>query len=87
MTTRRIRGSLGRAPVLSGSLRRSAPLLSPCERGRREGPADRGPRCELTPRAPYDAISLTLSKGAAGWPMQRDRGKCFLQMTPTRENR
>jgi hypothetical protein len=30
--------------------------------------------------APYDAIASTLPKGAARWPMQRDRGQCFIQV-------
>ena len=28
----------------------------------------------------YDAISSTLPKGSARWPMQRDSGKCFIQV-------
>jgi hypothetical protein len=28
----------------------------------------------------YDAIASTLPKGAARWPMQRDRDQCFLQL-------
>jgi hypothetical protein len=28
----------------------------------------------------YDAISLTLPKGSARWPMQRDRDQCFIQV-------
>ena len=28
----------------------------------------------------YDAIASTLPKGSARWPMQRDRGKCFIQV-------
>ena len=28
----------------------------------------------------YDAIALRLPKGSARWPMQRDRGKCFIQV-------
>jgi hypothetical protein len=28
----------------------------------------------------YDAIASTLPKGAARWPMQRDRGLCFIQV-------
>ena len=28
----------------------------------------------------YDAIASTLPKGAARWPMQRDRGQCFIQV-------
>ena len=28
----------------------------------------------------YDAIASTLSKGTARWPMQRDRGRCFIQV-------
>ena len=27
-----------------------------------------------------DAISSTLPKSAARWPMQRDRGQCFIQV-------
>jgi hypothetical protein len=27
-----------------------------------------------------DDIASTLPKGAAGWPMQRDRGQCFIQV-------
>jgi hypothetical protein len=30
--------------------------------------------------AVYDAIASTLLKGAARWPMQRDRGQCFIQV-------
>jgi hypothetical protein len=30
--------------------------------------------------AAYDAIASTLPKGAAGWPMERDRGQCFIQV-------
>ena len=30
--------------------------------------------------AAYDAIASTLPKGAARWPMQRDRGQCFIQV-------
>ena len=30
--------------------------------------------------AAYDAISLTLPKGSARWPMQRDRDQCFIQV-------
>jgi hypothetical protein len=30
--------------------------------------------------ASYDAIASTLPKGAARWPMQRDRGQCFIQV-------
>src|SRR5580704_342757 len=36
-------------------------------------------RVALTDAA-YDAIASTLPKGAARWPMQRDRGKCFIQV-------
>jgi hypothetical protein len=28
----------------------------------------------------YDAIASTLPKGSARWPMQRDRGQCFIQV-------
>ena len=28
----------------------------------------------------YDAISSTLPKGSARWPMQRDHGQCFIQV-------
>jgi len=35
-------------------------------------------RVVLTDEA-YDAIASTLPKGAARWPMQRDRGQCFIQ--------
>ena len=28
----------------------------------------------------YYAIASTLPKGAARWPMQRDRGQCFIQV-------
>ena len=28
----------------------------------------------------YDAIASTLPKGAARWPMQRDRDQCFIQV-------
>ena len=30
--------------------------------------------------AAYDAIATTLPKGVARWPMQRDRGQCFIQV-------
>jgi hypothetical protein len=30
--------------------------------------------------AAYDVIASTLPKGAARWPMQRDRGQCFIQV-------
>ena len=30
--------------------------------------------------ATYDAIASTLPKGSARWPMQRDRGQCFIQV-------
>ena len=30
--------------------------------------------------AAYDTISSTLPKGSARWPMQRDRGQCFIQV-------
>ena len=30
--------------------------------------------------AVYDVIASTLPKGAARWPMQRDRGQCFIQV-------
>ena len=30
--------------------------------------------------AAYDAIASTLPKGAARWPMQRDQGRCFIQV-------
>jgi hypothetical protein len=30
--------------------------------------------------AAYDAIASTLPKGAARWPMQRDRDQCFIQV-------
>jgi hypothetical protein len=33
-------------------------------------------RITLT-EATFDAIALTLPKGAAPWPMQRERGQCF----------
>jgi hypothetical protein len=36
-------------------------------------------RVALTDSA-YDAIASTLPKGAARWPMQRDRGQCFIQV-------
>jgi hypothetical protein len=36
-------------------------------------------RVALTDAA-YDAIASTLPKGAAWWPMQRDRGQCFIQV-------
>jgi hypothetical protein len=28
----------------------------------------------------YDAIASTLPKGASRWPMQCDRGQCFIQV-------
>ena len=28
----------------------------------------------------FDTIASTLPKGAARWPMQRDRGQCFIQV-------
>jgi hypothetical protein len=36
-------------------------------------------RVALTDAA-YDAIASTLPKSAARWPMQRDRGQCFIQV-------
>jgi hypothetical protein len=36
-------------------------------------------RVALTDAA-YDAIASTLPKGVARWPMQRDRGQCFVQV-------
>jgi hypothetical protein len=30
--------------------------------------------------AAYDAIASTLPKGAARWPMQRERDQCFIQV-------
>ena len=42
-----------------------------------------GPQRRLrraTKCAAYDAIASTLPKGAARWPMQRDRGQCFIQV-------
>ena len=36
-------------------------------------------RVALTDAA-YDAVASTLPKGAARWPMQRDRGQCFIQV-------
>jgi hypothetical protein len=36
-------------------------------------------RVVLTDEA-YDAIASTLPKGAARWPMQRERGQCFIQV-------
>jgi hypothetical protein len=30
--------------------------------------------------AAYDVIASTLPKGAARWPMQRDKGQCFIQV-------
>ena len=36
-------------------------------------------RVVLTDEA-YDTIASTLPKGAARWPMQRDRGQCFIQV-------
>ena len=36
-------------------------------------------RIALT-EATFDAIASTLPKGAARWPMQRERGKCFIQV-------
>ena len=28
----------------------------------------------------YETIASTLPKGSARWPMQRDRGQCFIQV-------
>ena len=36
-------------------------------------------RVALTDAA-YDAIASSLPKGAALWPVQRDRGLCFIQV-------
>jgi hypothetical protein len=36
-------------------------------------------RVALTDAA-YDVIASTLPKGAARWPMERDRGQCFIQV-------
>jgi hypothetical protein len=30
--------------------------------------------------AAYETIASTLPKGAARWPMQRERGQCFIQV-------
>jgi hypothetical protein len=30
--------------------------------------------------AAYDSIASTLPKGSGRWPMQRDRGRCFIQV-------
>ena len=30
--------------------------------------------------SPSDAIASTMPKGSARWPMQRERGKCFIQV-------
>jgi hypothetical protein len=30
--------------------------------------------------AAYEMIASTLPKGSARWPMQRDRGQCFIQV-------
>jgi hypothetical protein len=43
-------------------------------------------RVVLTDEA-YDAIASTLPKGAARWPMQRDRGQCFIQVEAAMVNR
>jgi hypothetical protein len=40
---------------------------------------EEGFRVVLTDAA-YDAIASTLPKGAARWPMQRDRDQCFIQI-------
>jgi hypothetical protein len=49
----------------------------------RAAPTCRGPldliRVALTDAA-YDAIASTLPRGAARWPMQRDRDQCFIQV-------
>jgi hypothetical protein len=34
----------------------------------------------VLPDEACDAIASTLLKGAARWPMQRDRGQCFIQI-------
>ena len=42
-----------------------------------------GPQQRLrhtTKCAAYRAVASTLPKGAARWPMQRDRGQCFIQV-------
>ncbi len=36
-------------------------------------------RIALT-KAAYDAIASTLPKGAARWPMQRERDQCYIQV-------
>jgi len=36
-------------------------------------------RIALT-KAAYDAVASTLPKGAARWPMQRERDQCFIQV-------
>ncbi len=36
-------------------------------------------RIALT-KAAYDAIASTLPKGAARWPMRRERDQCFIQV-------
>ena len=43
--------------------------------------------CVVLTDAAYDAIASSLSKGAARWPMQRDRGQCFVQVERAVVNR
>jgi hypothetical protein len=45
-----------------------------------DGIALRSPSTRVNRVGVYDAIASTLPKGAARWPMQRDRGQCFIQV-------
>ena len=45
-----------------------------------DGELRRTSKLPLSLDAAYDAIASTLPKGAARWPMQRDRDKCFIQV-------
>jgi hypothetical protein len=61
------------APVVGGG--RHSAIKSPLRRGQVRGMI----RIALSDAA-YDAISSTLPKGSARWPMQRDHGQCFIQV-------
>ena len=45
-----------------------------------DGELRRASKLPLNRDVAYDAIASTLPKGAARWPMQRDRGQCFIQV-------
>ena len=58
----------------------SAATASRREKCRSAGIKCREMICVVLTDAAYDAIASTLPKGAARWPMQRDRGQGFIQV-------